>query len=129
MQFGQERTCQRTQTASHCVVPSGGRRRVAIDAPITFRATIVQPGGTIAKLLFHLRGETDSVLEVVGCVGPTVVLQGEITDAATQLAAAVAGAYSDADAVEVGVIYRSMGTEREIRVARPDRFILQPHAV
>ena len=69
------------------------------------------------------------MLEVVGCVGPTVVLQGETTDAAAQLAASVAAAYADAGAAEVGVLCQSMGTERELRVMRPDRSSLQPHAV
>jgi len=73
--------------------------------------------------------DRDSVLEVVGYVGPTVVLQGESTAVTLQFAATVAAAYSDADAAEVAVKCRSLGAEGEIRVARPDRSSLQPHAV
>ena len=81
------------------------------------------------ETLRHLRGDRDSVLEIIGCAGPTVVLQGTAPAATVQLAAAVAAAYADADAAEVAVMCRSAGTEQEIRMARPDRASLQPYAV
>jgi hypothetical protein len=79
--------------------------------------------------LRRIRSDVDSVLEAVGCMGPTVVLQGEATSAAVQFAASVVAAHSAADTTEVTVSCLSGGIAQDIRVGRPERSLLHPFTV
>lgn len=81
------------------------------------------------ETLVRLRTGSDSVLGTLNCPGPTVLLRGEATDEAVQLAAAIAAAYSDASAVEVTVHLQSQGKERELTLSKCERSKFQPHAV
>ena len=62
-------------------------------------------------------------------MGPTVLLRGEATEEATQIAGAIVAAYSDGDTADVTVHCRFPGAEREIRVARNGRSMLQPYMI
>jgi tRNA U34 2-thiouridine synthase MnmA/TrmU len=81
------------------------------------------------EALRRLRLPADAELETADVVGPTVLLRGAIDDAALEMAAAVAAAYSDATAAEVTVRCRQGVEERKICVPRRARADLQSHLI
>ncbi|MEI7898848.1 MAG: hypothetical protein WCK89_01250 [bacterium] len=74
-------------------------------------------------------GESDLLFEATACMGPVVLLEGKADEAAIRLAAEVAAAYSDGDALEVSVNCCSRQSERVMRVTRPARAALQPTCI
>ena len=73
------------------------------------------------EMLQRQKTAAEWLFESIDRAGPTVLLQGEVGEAAVQFAAEVTAAYSDGPAETVDVRARSPQGERTIQVAKPDR--------